>query len=87
MARIGADVEHLAQLESRFRTASEQVEELTRVVAQQLAGTDWEGPAAQRFHSAWTGDFEPALRRMRSALDDAAHEVKSEHERLIRWGG
>ena len=86
MARIGGGIEQLAQLQSTFERASELVEELTRMVASQLGNTEWEGPAAERFRSEWSGEFEPALRRMDGALHEAGAEVGRRREALLQAG-
>ena len=56
MARIGGEIEQLAQLKASFDRESRTVEELTRAIRSQLQTTAWEGPAAERFRSAWSGD-------------------------------
>ena len=48
MARIGGEIEQLAQLKATFDRESKSVEELSRAIRGQLQGTAWEGPAAER---------------------------------------
>jgi hypothetical protein len=57
MARIGGEIEQLGQLKASFDRESRTVEELTRTIRAQLQTTAWEGPAAERFRSMWSGEF------------------------------
>jgi WXG100 family type VII secretion target len=86
MARIGGGIEQLEQLQSTFTRAAQMVEELAQMVSSQISGTEWEGPAAERFRSEWTGDFEPALRRVDTALQEAGAEVGRRKEALLQAG-
>jgi len=86
MARIGGGIDQLEQLEKTFGKASQLVEEARALVTSQLTGTDWEGPAAERFRSEWTGEFEPNLRRVEEALRDAGSEVGRRTQALLQAG-
>ena len=87
MARIGGELEQLLELRGVFDREAEVVDELTRAVRSQLAGTSWEGPAADRFRQMWDGEFEPSLSRLRAALQEAAVEVSRRREALVQAGG
>ena len=86
MARIGGEIEQLAQLKATFDRESKSVEELTRAIRGQLQGTAWEGPAAERFRTAWAGEYEVALRKIQQALVDAGAEVARRQGALLQAG-
>lgn len=86
MARIGGEIEQLVTLRGVFDREAGSVEELTRSIRSQLAGTSWEGPAADRFRQLWDSEFEPSLSKLRSALQDAALEVSRRREALLQAG-
>jgi len=86
MARIGGEIEQLAQLKSVFDREAQGVEELTRAIRGQLQGTAWEGPAAERFRTMWTSEYEVALRKVQQALVDAGAEVSRRQTALLQAG-
>jgi len=86
MARIGGEIEQLAQLKASFDRESRTVEELSRTIRGQLQTTAWEGPAAERFRSMWTGEFEVSLRKLQQALVDAGAEVSRRQSALLQAG-
>ena len=86
MARIGGELEQLAELKATFDRESQTVEELTRVIRGQLQTTVWEGPAADRFRSMWSGEFEVSLRKLQQALVDAGAEVSRRQTALMQAG-
>ena len=86
MARIGGEIEQLAQLKATFDRESKSVEELTRAIRGQLQGTAWEGPAAERFRTMWTSEYEVALRKVQQALVDAGAEVSRRQTALLQAG-
>jgi uncharacterized protein YukE len=83
---IAGDIEQLLALQNTFTRNSRLVEELTSSMTNELSNVRWEGPAAERFRSLWTGDFSSALRRIQEALDDASTEVSRRREALIAAG-
>jgi uncharacterized protein YukE len=86
MARIGGEIEQLAQLKSTFDREAKSVEELTRAIRGQLQGTAWEGPAAERFRTSWAGEYEVALRKIQQALVEAGAEVARRQGALLQAG-
>jgi WXG100 family type VII secretion target len=84
MSTMGADLEQLAQLQAAFARQSQTLEEVVVSMRNQLGGTTWHGPAAERFRSAWTAEYEPALRRLQSGLQEAGSEVGRRREALLR---
>ena len=86
MARIGGEIEQLAELKSVFEREASVVDELTSTIGTQLRNTAWEGPAAERFRSAWESEFKSGLTKLRSALQDAGTEVARRRDALIEAG-
>lgn len=86
MARIIGDIDQLGQLKTTLDRESRTVEELTRVIRGQLQITVWEGPAAERFRSMWSGEFEVSLRKLQEALIDAGAEVSRRQTALLQAG-
>jgi WXG100 family type VII secretion target len=86
MARIGGELEQLVQLRGVFDQKAATIDELTRDIRAQLAGTAWEGPAADRFRQMWDSEFEASLAKLRTALQDAAVEVSRRREALMQAG-
>jgi len=86
MSQMGADLEQLALLRGSLMEQAEVIERLATSVRQQLADTRWHGPAAERFRGAWAGDFEPSLRRLQAALQEAGAEVGRRREALQQAG-
>jgi WXG100 family type VII secretion target len=83
---IGAELEQMQGLRASLDRNGAQVSDVARAIRGQLATTFWKGPAADRFRQAWDADFEPALGRLREALDEAAHEVQRRHDALQQAG-
>lgn len=86
MPAIGAEIDQLVSLQSCFNNESNNVSDLTQTIRNQLQGTVWQGPAADRFRSAWSGEFEPMLNKLSAALVDAGTEVSKRREALIQAG-
>jgi WXG100 family type VII secretion target len=86
MSRIGGELEQLVTLRGTFDREAGSVDDLTRAIRSQLAGTTWEGPAADRFRQMWDAEFEPSLAKLRTALQDAALEVSRRREALMQAG-
>jgi WXG100 family type VII secretion target len=87
VSQLGGDVEQLARLRATLMQQSQVIESLTGSLRQQLGDTTWHGPAAECFRGAWSGEFEPSLRRLQSALQEAGQEVGRHREALLRAGG
>ena len=86
MSTIGAEMGQLQQLGQRFMSESHTVGQLTAAIGGQVHSTWWKGPAADRFRSAWEGEFAPTLRRLEAALQQASVEVNRRHEALMQAG-
>ncbi len=87
MSQMGGDLEQLATLRASLLQQSQVIEQLTATVRGQLGGTTWHGPAAERFRGAWASEFEPSLRRLQAALQEAGNEVGRRREALLQAGG
>lgn len=86
MSTIAGSLEQLAALGRQFEQQSQTVEQLTSTIRGELGNALWEGPAADRFRSSWSGEFEPALRKLQSALQEAGVEVNRRRDALQAAG-
>ncbi|HUR77973.1 MAG TPA: hypothetical protein VMZ22_08490 [Acidimicrobiales bacterium] len=75
MGIVGAELASLARLEAAVNRHGAVLEQLRAALGAEIAATDWQGHAAERFRGAWRDDHEPALRRLEMALREAAAEV------------
>ena len=87
MSHMGADLEQLGALREVLLRQSTVIEELSSTLRTQLSGTSWHGPAAERLRGAWASEFEPSLRRLQSALQEAGPEVGRRRDALLQAGG
>jgi uncharacterized protein YukE len=78
----GANLEQLDQLQRRFTEENEAVRQLQTRISGTLGSTAWTGPAADRFRTAWSGDFVPALNRLAEALAENATVVANRREAI-----
>ena len=86
MSTIGGEIGQLHSLKANFERQSASVHELAAAIRGELGNTWWKGPAADRFRDAWAGEFEPALRKLEAALQEAGTEVARRREALIQAG-
>jgi uncharacterized protein YukE len=86
MSQMGADLEQLAVLRNSLMQNSELIERLAGTIRTQLGDTAWHGPAAERFRASWASDYEPSLRRLQTALQEAGMEVGRRREALMQAG-
>ena len=86
MSTIGAEIGQLRALRGTFDREAQAVQELTARIRSELGNTWWKGPAADRFRDAWGSQFEPSLRKLQAALQEASTEVNRRTEALIRAG-
>ncbi len=87
MSIIGGDESELAILKASFDRQAGMLQELTATLRGQLANTNWQGPSAERFRTAWSEEYERVLGRLEQALLDAGTEVGRARDRLIQAGG
>ena len=87
MSTVGADVEQLGSLKGNDSDRQTQVvEELTSAIRNQIGNTWWQGPAASG--SASLGrEYEPALRRLQEALQEAVDRGQPAPRGAMQAGG
>lgn len=85
--RIGGTVEQMQTMGQKFGSEAEEIEALVARISSQLAGTDWEGGAAQRFRSQWEGEFRSTFQQVAQGLRDCAQEVNNRASALTQAGG
>lgn len=85
--RIGGTIEQMQTMGSKFDAEASEVEALVSRISSQLAGTDWEGGAAQRFRSQWEGEFRATFNQVAQGLRDCSVEIKGRADALTSAGG
>ena len=86
MSTIGGEVGQMESLKATFDRESQTVQQLTSSIRGTLGNTWWKGPAADRFRNSWQSEYEPALRKLESALQEAGQEVSRRREALVQAG-
>jgi WXG100 family type VII secretion target len=86
MAKIGGEIEQLAQLKTSFDRQAQAVDQVAATIRADLGNTVWEGPAAERFRAQWSSEFEPALRKLQAALSESGVEVSRRRDALVQAG-
>ena len=81
---FGANLADLVDLRRMFDEKAGQVATLeTSLSARMTPGaTAWEGPGADKFRTAWTQEFAPALRNLHDALGQAGIAVSKYHDNI-----
>jgi uncharacterized protein YukE len=87
MTVIGGEILQLHQLATNLDRQSGAVDALLRELRAELNDTFWQGGAANRFRSAWDGEYEPVLNSLSAGLHEAAVEVRGRADRLEEAGG
>ncbi len=87
MSVIGGEIDQLQALQTNFQRQSGTVDSLLKELRSQLSNTYWRGGAADRFHAAWSTEFEPALTHLSAALSEASTEVRRRSDALQSAGG
>lgn len=85
--RIGGTVEQMQTMGSKFSSEAAELESLVSRVSGQLAATDWEGGAAQRFRAQWEGEFRATFAQVSEGLRECATEVSNRANALTAAGG
>ena len=86
MTVIAGEIPALVALKTSFERQSDTVEQLMSTLSAELHNVYWRGGAADRFRSAWEGEYKPALRNLSVALVEAAAEVGQRAARLEEVG-
>lgn len=73
----GANLADLDGLQGLFETKAAEVDQLTSTLNSRVdrGATAWAGPGADRFRTAWSTDFRPAMVKLEGALREAAVAV------------
>ncbi len=77
--RVRADHDQLAQISRGFQSEADNAQRMTQSVRQAmdtLQGGDWVGPGATAFYAEMNGEVLPSLRRLSSALGEAARATQ-----------
>ena len=74
---FGANLADLDGLKGLFENKAAEVNQLTSTLNNRVqpGATAWQGPGADKFRSAWSSDFQPAMVKLESALNEAAVAV------------
>jgi WXG100 family type VII secretion target len=74
---FGANLADLDGLKGLFETRASEVNQLTVTLNNRVqpGATAWQGPGADKFRTAWSSDFQPAMVKLESALNEAAQAV------------
>ncbi|HEV2784970.1 MAG TPA: WXG100 family type VII secretion target [Solirubrobacteraceae bacterium] len=85
--RIGGTVEQMQTMGAKFNNEVAELESLVSRISSQLASTDWEGGAAQRFRAQWEGEFKSTFNQVAQGLRECAAEVQNRANALTQAGG
>jgi hypothetical protein len=86
MAIVGAELASLTRLEAAVARHGAALEQIRAALGAEIEATEWQGRAAERFRAGWREEHEPSLRRLESALHDAALEVSRRRAALEAAG-
>jgi hypothetical protein len=86
MAIVGAELASLTRLEAAVARHGAVLEQVRAALGAEIEATEWQGRAAERFRAAWREEHEPSLRRLESALHEAALEVSRRRAALEAAG-
>ena len=79
---IGGDLGQMQTLASQLTRASDEVRALQNTVTNGVLGTQWTGPASNRFRDAWNGQYKSNLQQLQEALTQLSAEVKKRRDAL-----
>jgi WXG100 family type VII secretion target len=85
--RIGGTIEQMQTMGAKFNSEVTELESLVSRISAQLASTDWEGGAAQRFRAQWEGEFKATFQQVAEGLRECASEVQNRANALTQAGG
>ncbi|PWD52228.1 hypothetical protein C8046_17870 [Serinibacter arcticus] len=74
----GMDINAARDLVRVMTSDADTITQLTARLSQQLEGTPWYGPDAQRFRGDWQGQYVPALNSVVQALQENAQLLASQ---------
>lgn len=82
MSMVGGNLEQLDGLQRSMATEAAGVEQLLARLTGVLEGTTWLGPAADAFRGQWREQYAPALRGLKTGLDDQARLVAARRQAI-----
>jgi WXG100 family type VII secretion target len=85
--RIGGAIEQMNTMGTQFSNEADAVTALVSRITSQLAATDWEGGAAQRFRDQWNGEFRRVFENVAEGLRQCSTEVRGRAAALTQAGG
>lgn len=86
MSTIGGEIDQLRSLKRTLDREAQAVQELAGRIRGEIGETWWKGPASDRFRDSWNSQFEPSLRKLQAALQEASTEVNRSTEALLQAG-
>jgi uncharacterized protein YukE len=87
MTMYGANPEQLASLGRTLKQQINTIEGVMSTVSSMLSGTNWVGPARDRFEQDWNSTFRTALGRLNQAFDAAGSDCIARSSDLMRVMG
>lgn len=84
MPRLGGDIDGMDRLQTQLRQKGQQVQSLRSELTNLVNNTYWEGPAASRFKSEWSGQYSQSLQRLEALLADLGQEVQRRKDSLVQ---
>ena len=84
MSRLGGDIPAMERLHGQLVQKSQEIQRLRSELTNLVNGTYWEGPAAQRFRTDWSGQYSPNLTKLDQALNELGRAVQSRKDALIQ---
>lgn len=86
MAGVGAELSTLQELHTTFLNKASDAESIKTEVDGALDRSVWTGANADKFRDAWEG-YKQNLDNLRTALEDAAQDVKINHNNIAEATG
>ncbi|AYY12220.1 hypothetical protein EF847_05370 [Actinobacteria bacterium YIM 96077] len=86
MAGVGAELSTLQELHTTFVNKASDAESIKSEVDSALDNSVWTGANADKFRDAWE-EYKQNLNNLRDALDDAANDVKINHNNIAEATG
>jgi uncharacterized protein YukE len=83
---VGGDLQTLQELHSTFVAKAGDAEDIKVEVNNSLEAAQWDGTNANKFREAWD-EYKKNLDTLRDALEDAAEDVKINHNNLAQATG
>ena len=87
MTMYGANPEELRGLGASLTAQIERIDAVTSTVDGVLNGTNWTGPARDRFVEEWNNSFKSALGKLNEAFGAAGKDCTARSEELRRVMG